>query len=403
MPVPLIIALVVVAGVWAAGAVWSFEHQSKFATSLGFHFGFLLPLVADGLPVAMAAVGFAAAIDGRPATAARLGTALAVAASATSNGMYADRRTNHGHGGDLTTIVVAVAIPVLAAIAFEVLLGEMRKQVLQRRGQPAPTPIPPLRLARVLLSPRNEISEWRRHVLRVTDPTISPEARAEAAEVLSTVRARRQGRAVTPPPPTPAPEPEPVREADLAAAAGPVGPVETMEAPRWTAPLPDGLAAPTGPETGRPEPVRAAVPAAADRPAVGSASREILPMINQSEETPEAGSTVREALPEPAVEPVRRVRPAPAVPAFQAPPAPVPTPRRTDTSATFEQVAAAEALERAAIADGRGKRATYRAVQENLGVRYSTAKDALDQARARMAAEAATAHAYGSRTATVTL
>ena len=89
VPAPVIIALIVVALVWIAGAIWSFEHQTKFAASLGFNFPQLLPSVADGLPIALAATAFAAALDGRPAMAARLGTALAVAGSAASNGIYA--------------------------------------------------------------------------------------------------------------------------------------------------------------------------------------------------------------------------------------------------------------------------------------------------------------------------
>ncbi|WP_239382562.1 DUF2637 domain-containing protein, partial [Frankia sp. CIT1] len=59
---PLIVSLVLIAGVWAAGAVWSYDHQSHFAQSLGFHHGYLLPAVADGLPVAMAAVAFSAVV-----------------------------------------------------------------------------------------------------------------------------------------------------------------------------------------------------------------------------------------------------------------------------------------------------------------------------------------------------
>jgi len=125
----------------------------------------------------------------------------------------------------------------------------------------------------------------------------------------------------------------------------------------------------------------------ADWPIMGSASPETLPMIDPPVELAEAGSDEREALPGPAAEPVRRALPAPVAPAFQAPPDPVPQPRRADVSATSEQVAAAEALERAALATGPGKRTTYRAVQETLGVRYATAKEALDRARERIAAE----------------
>lgn len=233
MPVPLLIALVLVAAVWAAGAVWSFDHQTRFALALGFHPPQLLPLVCDGLPVAMAAVAFAAAVDGRPATAARLGTALAVAGSSVSNGMYAHRRSD----GDLTTVIVAVAIPVMAAVAFEVLLGELRKQVLQARGRPAPAPIPPLRPIRVALDPFRELGQWRRHVLTVTDPAVDPETREALARMVAAIRAGVPESAV----PVAAVPPQPS------------GGEERLEAPQWgggpvpAAPPPD---APLGTGTG---------------------------------------------------------------------------------------------------------------------------------------------------------
>ncbi|WP_322755985.1 DUF2637 domain-containing protein [Frankia sp. Cas3] len=167
---PLLLALVLVAAVWAAGCVWSFEEQRTFAHRLGFHVDWLLPTVADGLPVAMAAVAFAAAVNGRAATAARLGTLLAVGGSVASNALNAATRTH----GDRTTIVVAAAIPVLAGIAFEVLLGELRKQVLHRRGLATPAPIPTLRPVRLVLSPRTAWTEWRTAVLLATAPGSRP-------------------------------------------------------------------------------------------------------------------------------------------------------------------------------------------------------------------------------------
>ena len=179
MSAPLVISLLLIASVWAAGAVWSFDHQKRFARALGFHHDYLLPAVADGLPVAMAAVAFSASLDGRGATAARLGTALTITGSAISNGMYAWRRSH-----DLTTVVVALAIPVMAAVAFEVLLGELRKSVMQARGVTPPVPVPHLRPIRVLLDPRREIAQWRRHVLTVTDPAADPVSHAVLSRLI---------------------------------------------------------------------------------------------------------------------------------------------------------------------------------------------------------------------------
>lgn len=226
MSVPLRIGLVLIAGVWAAGAWWSFEEQRQFARRLKFHVDFLLPAVADGLPVAMGAVAFSAALDGRPAGRARLGTALAVGGSVASNGLNAWGRTH----GDLTTVVVACAVPLLAGIAFEVLLAELRTAVLVARGEivrrprrAAPEPVPPLRPIRLALDPLREFGQWRRHVLAVTDPAADPVGREVLSRLVDAVSQR---------------------PAAGVSAGGPVGEIadedvdETVfEAPRWpTAP-----------------------------------------------------------------------------------------------------------------------------------------------------------------------
>jgi hypothetical protein len=86
-----------VAAVWALGAWWSFTEQRAFAHAKGFSDPSLLPMVIDGFAVAVAVavavatacVAFAASLDGRPAVPARIGTAVAVAASAVSNGWWA--------------------------------------------------------------------------------------------------------------------------------------------------------------------------------------------------------------------------------------------------------------------------------------------------------------------------
>ena len=171
---PLGLALSAVTAVWAFGAVWSFTEQSAFARAKGFSDPALLPLVLDGLAVAMAGVAFAASLDARPAVGARLGTALAVAASAASNGLWAAERSALPTGPDWTTVAIGAGIPIAANIAFEVLLGELRRQVQRHRGLPAPAALPSLRLVRLLLDPPAAFTEWRAEVLARTAPAGPP-------------------------------------------------------------------------------------------------------------------------------------------------------------------------------------------------------------------------------------
>jgi len=161
---PMRTALLAVAAVWLLGAVWSFTEQSAFAGNKGFSYPHLLPLVIDGFAVAMAGVAWAASLDARPAVAARLATVIAVAASSASNGAWAYLRTNH----DLTAVVLGVAVPIAANLAFEVLLAEMRRQVQRRRGLPPPVAIPYPRLIRLGLAPFRTFVEWRALVLDLT-------------------------------------------------------------------------------------------------------------------------------------------------------------------------------------------------------------------------------------------
>lgn len=163
---PLGLALAAVGLVWLGGAVWSFEEQTAFAQSKAFAIPELLPLVLDGMAIAMAAVAFAASLDARPAVLARLGTLTAVVCSAASNGSWAWTRT----GGDTQTITLAAGVPVVANLAFEVLLAEVRRQVLRRRGQPGPVAITYPRLIRIVLAPVQTTRVWRRLVLAATDP-----------------------------------------------------------------------------------------------------------------------------------------------------------------------------------------------------------------------------------------
>jgi Protein of unknown function (DUF2637) len=131
---PMRIALVAVGVVWLLGCVWSFQEQSAFAASRGFTFPHLLPLVIDGFAASMAGVSWAASLDARPAIPARLATVIAVGASSASNGVWAWLRARH----DPVTVVLGVAVPVAAAMAFEVLLAEMRRQVQRGRGATRP-------------------------------------------------------------------------------------------------------------------------------------------------------------------------------------------------------------------------------------------------------------------------
>jgi hypothetical protein len=162
---PLRIALAAVALVWVFGCVWSFREQTGFAESKHFRIPELLPLVVDGLAISLAAVAWAASLDGRPAIFARLATAVGVAGSAASNGAFAWERSR----ADTGTVLLAVAVPVAANLAFEVLLAESRRQVLRRRGLPTPVAVPYPRLVRICLAPWSTFWQWRGLVLAATD------------------------------------------------------------------------------------------------------------------------------------------------------------------------------------------------------------------------------------------
>ena len=161
---PMRTSLVAVATVWLLGCVWSYQEQSALAASRSFVFPHLLPLVIDGFAVSMAGVSWAASLDARPAVLARLATVVAVGASSVSNGGWAYLRTHH----DLVTVVLGVAVPIAAAMAFEVLLGEMRRQVQRGRGLAAPVAVPYPRLIRLVLAPWQTFRDWRVLVLQLT-------------------------------------------------------------------------------------------------------------------------------------------------------------------------------------------------------------------------------------------
>lgn len=162
------VALIGVTAVWLLSAYWSFAEQTRAAHSSGFAHPSVLPWMLDGLAFALALTALAAALDGRAAVVARLGALAALAASAYVNvrGVYI--RTDGA--ASLDAVQLAAIAPVSAYLAFEVILGAIRRQVLRWRGQPAPAPMPVPRPVRLLLSPLAEPAAWRRHVLAVTAP-----------------------------------------------------------------------------------------------------------------------------------------------------------------------------------------------------------------------------------------
>lgn len=377
LSIPMIVGLVLIAAVWAAGAVWSFEEQSDFAHRLHFHVPWLLPLAADGLPVALGAIALNAALDGRGSAGARAATMLAVGASVASNGLNAWNRTKTGVAPqvhhDLTTVIVACAVPTLAGIAFERLLVELRKAVLSaRRELPPPrdkgAPAPALRLIRVLLDPVHEIPSWRRTVLAVTDPAIDAATRRELVRLVSQIRTEQAAQRMAGPDSAVLP---PAPRSDTADTAG----GERFEAPRLeaagvplpeTVPLPDPAALPAGKRHGqtalRPDP--AALPAGA---------------LSETAVRPGSGDGERFAV-APAPDAGRRPARARRAPSNA---------ETTETAVDAELVAAAARADREAR-ERTGRPLSYRAAPGVLGTRYSTAREALDAARAA-AAQAADA------------
>ena len=213
-------------------------------------------------------------------------------------------------------MVVGVAVPVLAAIAFEVALGEIRCQVQLRRGEihrkpkrPERAAMPELRPIRVLLDPFREFSTWRRTVLAVTDPSIDPATREAITRLISSIRTEQ------------------------AAAALPGGPAS-------------------------------ALPGAAPE---GSGERFEAPHPNQAAALPPATSAQRR----PAERAAAR-RPA-AKPAVQAGDGP------EERASLVERARVADAAAR----ERTGRPLPYREAPSVLGVRYATAREALDAARAR--------------------
>lgn len=166
--VPVTIALVLIAAVWIGACVISFMEQIRLAETYEFEMAWLFPLIFDGLASALAVTSWSAALDGRHSPLLRAFTMLAVTGSAWVNAAAVMERTSGGL--NLTQVGMAVAAPISAWVAFEFLLGELRRQIMRARGVPAPAPVPALRPVRVLLSPFRSVKEWRGLTLAVTDP-----------------------------------------------------------------------------------------------------------------------------------------------------------------------------------------------------------------------------------------
>jgi uncharacterized protein DUF2637 len=321
---PMRTALFAVASVWILGCVWSFQEQSNFAASKGFVYPHLLPLVIDGFAVSMAGVAWAASLDARPAVPARLATLVAVAASSTSNGVWAWLRANH----DVVTVVLGVAVPVAANLAFEVLLAELRRQVQRRRGLPPPVAVPYPRLIRFALAPWATFFAWRAMVLEITamEHTIAPSAAA--------LRARPAGdRAeVADAPQVPeiaAADPVPVPRSTTAWVSG----VESVE-PAGPEPEPVPPAAETRAET-QPEPAHPARPApVAATPSARPTALPTEPAMHPEATQPIARVTARSAPETPAPTPAPTPTPEPA--GAHATPAETSTPSRSEPERTVE-------------------------------------------------------------------
>ena len=165
---PVTVALVLIAAVWVGACVISFTEQIRLAERYQFEMAWLFPLIFDGLASALAVTSWSAALDGRHSPLLRLVTCGAVSGSAWVNAAAVEARTVGAL--DWTQVGMAVAAPISAWVAFEFLLGELRRTIMRKRGEPAPPPVPALRLVRVLLAPARAVREWRSLTLDVTDP-----------------------------------------------------------------------------------------------------------------------------------------------------------------------------------------------------------------------------------------
>lgn len=163
----LVVAFLGVALVWALSAWSSFSEQTRLSSHESFTHPSLLPWTLDGLAFALALIALAAALDGRPAVAARAGVVIVIAASVWANTRgVAVRAVEDAVTSD--AFKLAAIAPISAVIAFETILAAIRRAVFRWRGQPPPVAIPTLRPVRVFLAPWSSFWTWRREVLTVT-------------------------------------------------------------------------------------------------------------------------------------------------------------------------------------------------------------------------------------------
>jgi hypothetical protein len=159
--------------VWVGGAVFNFSEQARFALISGFSLPYLLPLLLDGLSIALASVAMAASMDGRAAIVPRLGTLIAVGASSWVSGHAAYARAfirvdsmSLETRYDSTRVIIGVCVPLFSLLAFEVLLVEIRRVVQKIRGRKSPVPIPMPRLVMwVTQPPWRTYGMWRTSAL----------------------------------------------------------------------------------------------------------------------------------------------------------------------------------------------------------------------------------------------
>lgn len=170
---PMTVSLGAVAIVWIGGAVFNFSEQARYAETSGFELPFLLPLLLDGLAIALAAVATSASMDGRAAIVPRLGTLVAVGASSWVSGHAAYARAfvrvdamSLETEFDSTRVIIGVGVPLFSLLAFEVLLVEIRRVVQKVRGRVSPVPIPMPRLVMWIAQPPwRTYGMWRRAAL----------------------------------------------------------------------------------------------------------------------------------------------------------------------------------------------------------------------------------------------
>ena len=164
------LSLVAILAVFVAGAWWSFEEQRRLAEHFRFTDPWVFPLLLDGMAVALAVTAFSAALDGRAAVVTRLIAAACVGWSAEFNAQAVLSRWPAEDHDRWIAVAMAIVAPIVAYIAFERLLHEVRRQVARIRGQRPPAAVTPPRLVRLLLDPWGTFVTWRRVALDLTDP-----------------------------------------------------------------------------------------------------------------------------------------------------------------------------------------------------------------------------------------